>query len=443
MKIYLLARTDSNSISGFRAHYIQENLKVLKTISLFYFVGVIGIIMAAYISDTDLDAIVNIPGFLTSLFSTLFITPLFYLSSVLLLKNFKPKKRFLRLSQTLVMLFALYLISRGMLNTFYAMHNPRNSLTMYMIWLITVGIFFVFEYYQTLFITIVFLVTFSVVLPYFQHSNAEIIKNQVVSISLLSIFFFASRHVFSYRANHFLQLKTIQEKNIEIENAIHIKDEILGIVAHDLRNPLAVIEGVSTLMEMDLDDSDDDARENLSMVKAACEKARSIINDLIEVARNDSVDNFGVEEVELNQFLSSITNEWLQNRSGLTELIFTGTKKSVYTRVNKEKIHRVMDNLISNAIKFSIAGDRIEVLLKQENGKCIIEVKDHGLGIPNELLPYVFDRFSKAGRKGVRGEDSIGMGLNIARQIVKKHGGDITVESVEQQGTTFTIALPQ
>ncbi|MEO6521098.1 MAG: HAMP domain-containing sensor histidine kinase [Mucilaginibacter sp.] len=330
-----------------------------------------------------------------------------------------------------------------MLNTFYAMHNPRNSLTMYMMWLILVSIFFVFEYYETIFIVLVFLIAFSILLPYFQYDKGEIIKNQFVSITLLGLFFFSSRHVFSYRANHFIQLKTIQEKNLEIENANHLKDEILGIVAHDLRNPLAVIEGVSTLMGMDLNDTDEDGKENLAMIKASCEKARSIINDLIEVARNDSVENFGVEEVELNHFLGGIANEWRQNRSGLAELVFTGTKRSVYTHVNKEKIQRVMDNLISNAIKFSIAGDKIEVLLKQESGKCIIEVRDHGLGIPDELLPYVFDRFSKASRKGVRGEDSIGMGLNIARQIIKKHGGDITVESIEKQGTTFIIALPQ
>jgi signal transduction histidine kinase len=102
-----------------------------------------------------------------------------------------------------------------------------------------------------------------------------------------------------------------------------------------------------------------------------------------------------------------------------------------------------MDNLISNAIKFSGDGNRIELSLKQVNRECIIEVKDFGLGIPEGMLPYVFDRFSKAGRKGVRGEDSIGMGLNIARQIINKHGGDISVESTENEGTTFTIVLPQ
>jgi two-component system sensor histidine kinase VicK len=443
VKIYLFTRTNIQAASAFRIHYIFENLKVLKKASLFYFAVVVITILAAYLCNLNLDAVVNIPGFLTSLYSTLFISPLFYIASHLLVKNFKPKKNFLRLSQALVVLFGMYLISRGMLNTFYAMNNPRNSLTMYMIWLVAISIFFVFEYYETLFIALVFVVAFSVLLPFYQDSHDEILKNQFVSVALLCIFFFSSRHVYSYRVSHFIQLKTIQEKNLEIENANHIKDEILGIVAHDLRNPLSAIESVTMMMQMEVNEADEDTKENLGVIKISCEKARSIINDLIEVARNDSLDNFGVEEIELNAFLNDITEQWQRNRAGIAELVFKGTKKAVYTRVNREKIQRVMDNLISNAFKFSVAGNRIEVLLKQASGQCIIEVKDFGLGIPCELLPFVFDRFSKAGRKGIRGEDSVGMGLNIARQIVKKHGGDITVESVEQKGTTFTIALPQ
>ena len=100
-----------------------------------------------------------------------------------------------------------------------------------------------------------------------------------------------------------------------------------------------------------------------------------------------------------------------------------------------------MDNLISNAIKFS--GDsNVEISLQALNSQVIINVKDFGMGIPNDLLPFVFDRFSKASRKGIRGEESVGLGLSIVRQIIKKQGGEIEVDSVEKHGTTFTIKLP-
>jgi two-component system sensor histidine kinase VicK len=443
VKIYLFSRTNKDAAYAFRVHYILENLKAVKKFSLFYLCLVLTVITTAYLFKANLDQIIGIPGFLSSLYTTLTITPLFCIASHLLIKNFSVKKDFLKLSQGVVFVFALYLISRGLLNTFYVFHNPRNSLTMYMVWLIIVSIFFVFDYVETIIIILICLIAFSVLLPYFQDSTEEVIKNQLASMALLAVFFFASRHVFSYRAHQFIQLKEISEKNLEIESANRFKDEVLGIVAHDLRNPLSAIESVAMLMQLEADAEDEDTNENLAVIKLSCEKARAIINDLIEVARNESVDSFGVEEVELNSFLQEITTEWISNKNSQAKLVFIGTKKNIYTRINKGKIQRVMDNLISNAMKFSGESDRIEVSLKQANGQCIIEVKDSGLGIPSELLPYVFDRFSRAGRKGVRGEDSVGMGLNIARQIVKKHGGEISVESIEQKGTTFTIALPQ
>ncbi|MBW4891490.1 HAMP domain-containing histidine kinase [Mucilaginibacter sp. HMF5004] len=414
-----------------------------KSVSALYFGIVMLFQLTTLILNFDLDKAIQIPGFSSSLFLSLFIIPVFYGVTYLLTKRFNEGGAFLLVSQLIVIAFSLYVISRGMMTTFNAVHNPRNTLTMYMIWLTTVSVFFVFEFYETLLIMLISFVSFSLILPHFQTSTTEVFKNEIVIVILLTLFFFSSRHVFSYRANHYIQLKTIQNKNDQIENANHIKDEILGIVAHDLRNPLGAIESIAMLMEIENEDKNESTTENLSMIKASCEKARIIINDLIEVARNDNEDGFGLQEVDLNDFLLAVIHEWLQNKTGSAKLVFTGTKKPVYTWINKEKMQRVMDNLISNAIKFSDAGTQIEITLKNADGKCFVKVKDKGLGIPEELLPHVFDRFSKASRKGLRGENSVGLGLSIVRQIVKKHGGDIVVDSVEGKGSTFTMMLPQ
>jgi len=100
-----------------------------------------------------------------------------------------------------------------------------------------------------------------------------------------------------------------------------------------------------------------------------------------------------------------------------------------------------MDNLISNAIKFSGAEHHIEIALRVDAHNILIDVKDFGMGIPEHLVPFIFDRFSRASRRGVRGEESVGLGLSIVRQIVTKHGGDIKVNTAEKKGTTFTISL--
>jgi signal transduction histidine kinase len=99
-----------------------------------------------------------------------------------------------------------------------------------------------------------------------------------------------------------------------------------------------------------------------------------------------------------------------------------------------------MDNLITNALKFSKS--KIEIYLSAKNGHAIIQVRDYGLGIPADLIPHIFERFSKARRPGIRGEQSTGLGLSISRQIIENHKGTIDVTSEEKKGSTFTIKLP-
>jgi len=101
-----------------------------------------------------------------------------------------------------------------------------------------------------------------------------------------------------------------------------------------------------------------------------------------------------------------------------------------------------MDNLITNALKFSNNNNKIEIYLSLSDGNAIIEVRDYGLGIPEDLIPHIFERFSKARRPGLRGEQSTGLGLSISKQIIENHQGSIDVTSEEKKGSTFIIQLP-
>ncbi|MGZ3756930.1 MAG: sensor histidine kinase [Mucilaginibacter sp.] len=371
---------------------------------------------------------------------SLFVTPIFYVGSVQIARFFEEDKKYVGFAQVFVFLFTLFLILNTMRATFYSMHNPRNTLVMYMVGLIIVGVFFTFEYFETIILTVITGVCFMITITFYQQEFRELFLNDLASFVLLSIFFSISRLSYSYRADNFLKLKAIEEKNNEIETAGQIKNEILGVVAHDLRNPLAAIKSIALLMELD-ETINEDNRDNLQMIKTSCDKATNIINDLLETAHNELAADFELEKIELNKFLLLIVDEWLKNKKDKINILYYGTKQPTYALINKEKIQRVMDNLISNAVKFSGASDHIEVLLKEENDQLFISVKDFGLGIPEDLLPYIFDRFSKASRKGLRGEESVGLGLSIVRQIIHKHEGEISVSSTEKVGTTFTFTL--
>jgi two-component system sensor histidine kinase VicK len=112
--------------------------------------------------------------------------------------------------------------------------------------------------------------------------------------------------------------------------------------------------------------------------------------------------------------------------------------------INENEFVRVIYNLISNAIKFTPAGGEIKITTKILNDDNLsIEISDTGVGISQELIPIIFDKFSKAARAGVGGEKSTGLGMWIVKHIVELHGGEISVSSREKAGTTFAIILPR
>jgi signal transduction histidine kinase len=118
------------------------------------------------------------------------------------------------------------------------------------------------------------------------------------------------------------------------------------------------------------------------------------------------------------------------------------TKDPIMLNADKDKIDRVISNLVTNAIKFSKRGSIIFVTLQKKDGYAEIIVKDNGIGIPKELQEKVFDLFTKAKRKGTAGEKSYGLGLAICKKIVEVPNCKINVESVEFKGSSFIIHLP-
>lgn len=441
MRVYFFTRINSVYRDVFRSYSTLQNLKTVKLISLIYFLLNISLRLIVTAYDVPTQDIKHYDEFNSANILTSFITPVFCLVSILLIKLDERGKTKLLLSQIWVLLFGLFIIFSGMRATFFAMHNPRNTMLMYLIGIVVAGVFFTFEFFETWILVVAAGLCFYYMLPYYQEGTSEIIMNNLGSLIVLAVFFCISRFSFSYRADNYLKLKAIEEKNIEIETASRLKNEILGIVAHDLRNPLTAIRALACIMEDDRTINEDN-QENVQMIKMSCDKATSIINDLIETAHNDKDNVFDIEEVELNQYLLKIVDEWAKNKTGHTNILYYGTNKPIYTHINTEKMERVMDNLISNAVKFSGDSDHIEVRLRVDDaGQIFIDIQDFGMGIPESLLPYIFDRFSRASRRGLRGEESVGLGLSIVKQIVEKHGGSIEVVSTEKKGTTFTIHM--
>lgn len=233
--------------------------------------------------------------------------------------------------------------------------------------------------------------------------------------------------------------KTLEE--LESANKNYIR--VMRVMAHDLRNPLGGITGIAAMVLRDDDGLSADSRHMLKLVESTGNHSMEMINELLRsglAGENEVIEmgkfdlaNLLYSTVELLQFKAKEKKQTLQ---------FTGSHQPIIATANHEKIWRVLNNIIVNAIKFTNPGGNINVSINKQGNRCVITVTDDGVGIPDKDKPYVFDMFTTAKKTGTGDEKPFGLGLSISKRIIEKHNGKIWFESVEQQGTTFYIELP-
>lgn len=241
--------------------------------------------------------------------------------------------------------------------------------------------------------------------------------------------------------------RQIHDKNAALEKALgklelssQEKDRILRTVAHDLRNPIGGIASLSgTVVEEE--GCTPEQKTYLSLIKDTAYNSLELINEILE-ATNASQDALQKQWVEINSLITNSV-ELLRFKAAEKnqQIILNVLDIPEEILINREKIWRVVSNLISNAIKFSPVGGQIEVTVSKIGYDVEIAVNDHGIGIPEAMKAKVFNMFTEAKRPGTLGEKSFGLGLSICRHIVEMHGGQIWFESKQQHGTTFHIKL--
>ena len=224
------------------------------------------------------------------------------------------------------------------------------------------------------------------------------------------------------------------------ERAIRSRDEMLGIVAHDLRNPVGSIAMYASLM-LEMATTGDQRTKYLRAIIGSTRQVDGLIQELLDVARVEA----GQLHLDREPLApGDIARESLQGVEGVAiekgitiDLDIPDSLSAV--DADRRRVLQVLSNLLGNAVKFTPAGGRVEVRAERLGSEILFLVADTGPGIPGENLPHLFDRFwqAKEARRG-----GAGLGLAIAKGIVEAHGGRIGVESVPDQGSTFFFTLP-
>jgi PAS domain S-box-containing protein len=228
------------------------------------------------------------------------------------------------------------------------------------------------------------------------------------------------------------------------QEANRLKDEFLATVSHELRTPLTAILGWATMLRTNRFD-EESAQRALETIERNAKNQRQIIEDLLDVSRIITgklrLEIRSVEPVSLIEAAVEAVRPAAEAKGvRLQKLLDTGISP---LSGDPARLQQVVWNLLTNAIKFTPRGGRIQIRLERVNSHVEIAVSDTGPGISPDFLPYVFDRFRQADSTTTRKHGGLGLGLAIVRHLVELHGGTVKAESAgEGQGATFTVNLP-
>ena len=275
-------------------------------------------------------------------------------------------------------------------------------------------------------------------------------------IAIIS-YFIISKQVRTYQSkieNQKLKLEanneeiTVQNNELEKQNTLlkelaEEKDILLGIMAHDLRNPLGGIESVVDLIDK-IGDLSEEQKTYFSLLKPQVDLAQQLISDVLEMNQLESDrQQIVTEEIDINAFIVEKINEFriIADEKNIT--LNTNSKLELMCLTSTSELNRITDNLLSNAIKYTPIGKNVFIETQISNNKLNINFIDEGKGIPEEELSLLFKKFSKLSTRPTNEEPSTGLGLYIVKLLSDKIGAELHVKSEVNNGSTFTLSLPK
>lgn len=230
---------------------------------------------------------------------------------------------------------------------------------------------------------------------------------------------------------------TEQEK-IDME-----RREFVANVSHELRTPLTTMRSYLEALAEGAWKDENIAPTFLNVTQTETERMIRLVNDLLQLSKMDSQEyELNLEFVEFNKFFTQIIDRFEMSKSQNVEFIRLLPEKSYFVDIDTDKLTQVIDNIISNALKYSPDGGNIRFGFTVHDNMIRVMISDDGMGIPKENVTRIFDRFYRVDRARARSMGGTGLGLAIAREMIEAHGGKIWAESEEGQGTTIFFTLP-
>ena len=219
------------------------------------------------------------------------------------------------------------------------------------------------------------------------------------------------------------------------------RDRLIATVTHDLATPLSVLGGTVQFMKLRGTASEADLSRLLGRIETASARATSLVRTLADAQALESQD-FGLrlDTHDLRKLVAPIV-EMMDRFSERHPVVVVTPDQPVHVIADADRLQRVLENLINNAIKYSPEGGAVELSISSDRDHALVRVRDYGIGISPEALPRIFETTYRA-QEAMTCAPGLGLGLSIAAQVIERHRGTIEAAPGEGRGTTFTVRLP-
>jgi two-component system sensor histidine kinase ResE len=224
-----------------------------------------------------------------------------------------------------------------------------------------------------------------------------------------------------------------------------MRKDFIANVSHELRTPISMLQGYSEAIVDDIAESQAEKKEIAKVIYDESLRMGRLVNELLDLARMESGHmQLTMEEMDIPTFIHRIINKFQGIAKDNEIFLFAEIENEITScSFDPDRIEQVLTNLIDNALRHTPKGGSVKLSVTSEDKGILMEVKDSGSGIPEDDLPFVFERFYKADKARTRGRAGTGLGLAIAKNIIDTHYGHISVQSKIGQGTTFSFLLPR
>ena len=238
--------------------------------------------------------------------------------------------------------------------------------------------------------------------------------------------------------------RIIEQQNAELRATISNRDKMYSVIAHDLRSPMASIRMVLNLVvaSMSPDIIGPELFELLDKANKESEEVHDLLDNLLKWTKSQTGRlNVVLQDLDMNDLIPGVVDIFqMIAATKKIKLIYQGTDTPLMVRADNDMLKTVVRNFMSNAVKFSPEGSSIEITMKAEGDYAKVSVRDHGVGIAADRLGSIFNKGETT--YGTGGEEGSGLGLQLCQDFAQKNGGDVMVESVEGEGSTFSVLVP-